>query len=46
MMDGIKEIYESLPPWLWSKILMIVGLIVIFLSLNYAAVSNRRKRNK
>jgi len=45
-MDGIKEIWESLPLWLWSKILMIVGLMVIFLSLNYAAISNRKKRNK
>jgi len=45
-MDGIKEIWESLPPWLWSKIMIITGLIVIFLSLNYAAVSSRRKRNK
>ena len=45
-MDGIKEIWESLPPWIWSKIMVITGLIVIFLSLNYAAISNRRKRNK
>ena len=45
-MDGIKEIYESLPPWVWSKLMIIAGLIIIFISLNYAAVSSRQKRNK
>tara|TARA_Y100000590_G_C15534386_1_gene944430 strand:- start:533 stop:670 length:138 start_codon:yes stop_codon:yes gene_type:complete len=45
-MDRFIEIWESLPPWLWSKIMIIVGLMVIFLSLNYAAISGRRKRKK
>jgi len=45
-MIDYKEIWNSLPPWLLSKIMIIIGLIIIFLSLNYAAVSSRRKRNK
>ena len=27
-MEGFKEIWESLPPWIWSKIMIIIGLII------------------
>tara|TARA_X000000368_G_C22881070_1_gene645311 strand:+ start:452 stop:592 length:141 start_codon:yes stop_codon:yes gene_type:complete len=46
MIDWLQEIWASQPPWLWSKLMNIAGLIIIFLSLNYAAISNRNKRNK
>jgi len=46
MIDYFRGIWESQPPWVWSKIMMISGLLIIFFSLNYWAASARRKRNK
>ena len=46
MIDYFRGIWESLPPWVWSKIMIISGLLIIFFSLNYWAASARRKRNK
>jgi hypothetical protein len=46
MIDWFNDIWNSMPPWLWPKMMNIVGLIIIFISLNYAAISSRNKRNK
>ena len=46
MIDWLSGLSGSMPPWLLSKMMTIIGLIIIFISLNYAAMSNRNKSKK